>query len=269
MSKSVAQYIVDGLKLELNPKLEQHTETDLDTVCAITGERITQGIFWKHVIPSSTGEYLGLMSGMAFPYLGIPAAMAFKGSWNMGSRLIFEDGTMYHPYISTASAEKSERTCWRDLVRDVWPARQGQSCLCIITDDYKKKIWPMARTGELGMNTPVLLLDSDRLPPSKNIASPRRLVSRLALHRLTINWEKLIAVLDFVETVRAAGFGRQAISESLFTFYAALMENQSTVSSWEARLVELRETPEFAVALLIAQKDVAEQGKREKQLSFL
>ena len=47
---SVAQYIVNGLGLELNLNLAQYVETELDTVCAITGERISEGILWKHII---------------------------------------------------------------------------------------------------------------------------------------------------------------------------------------------------------------------------
>lgn len=247
--ESVAQYIYNGLNLELKPQLRKYVEGGLDTVCAITGECITEGILWHRVIPPSTAEYLDLMSGMAFPYLGLSAAAAFKGSWNMGSRLIFEDGTMYHPYISVQSAEKSERPYWSKVVRDVWLQRRGENCLCIVTDDYKKKIWPRARIGQLSANTQVLLFDS----------------GRLRLQNLTVDWEKLITVLDFVETVYVAGFNKQAISESLFICYAALMEHARQALDWEADLVKLRKTPEFAVSLLIAQKPL----KAEKQLELL
>lgn len=248
---SVAQYIVNGLKLELNPKLHKYIESELNTVCAITGERITEGIPWCRVIPSSTAEYLDLMSGMVFPYLGLSAAKAFKGSWNMSSRLIFEDETMYHPYISIESAEKNERSYWSKVVRDVWPARQGERCLCIITDNYQKKIWPQARVGQLGINTQVLLFDS----------------SRLHLQNLTINWEKLISVLDFVEVVYAAGFNKQAISKGLYICYAALTKHVQQALDWETKLIELRKTPEFAISLLIAQKPLKQKG--EKQLELL
>ena len=192
---SVADFIVNGLRCKLPESLKQHIENDLDTVCAITGEQITEGIPWKRVIPSSTGEYLDLMHGMAFPYLSLSAAAAFKGSWNMGSRFIFEDGTTYHPYIGAESAAKSERTFWSALVREVWPEREGQNCLCIVTDDYKKKIWPRASVGQLGVNTPVLLYDS----------------GRFVLQKLSINWQKLIEVLIFVEEVYSARFSKRAI----------------------------------------------------------
>ena len=158
---------------------------------------------------------------------------------------------MYHPYISAKSAEGSERTCWSAVVRDVWPRQKGENCLCVITDDYKKKIWPLARIGQLGVNTQVLLFDS----------------GRLQLQNLVVDWGKLIDVLDFIETVYAAGFNKQAISESLFICYAALIEHSKAALDWESKLVELRKTPEFNVAVLIAQKPLVQ--KEVDQLKLL
>lgn len=236
---SVAKFIVDGLKLELNEKLTRYIETDLDTVCAITGERITIGIPWKRVIPSSTAEYLDLMHGMSFPYLSIEASIAFKGSWNMASRLIFEDGAMHHPYIAAKSAAKSERPYWSELVRRVWPEREGQNCLCIFAGDFKKKVWPKASVGPMGANTPVLLFDPDRF----------------VLKNLSVDWSKLIEVLDFVEVVYKAGFNKRAIESGLYQNYKALVEHGPAAIEWESRLANMRDTPEFAVSILIAQKE--------------
>jgi hypothetical protein len=247
---SVAQYIVSGLKLELKPKLQEHIEHDLDTVCGITGERIQSGIPWHRVIPSSTAEYLDLMNGMVSPYLGLPAAAAFKGSWNMGSRLIFEDGTMYHPYIAAQSAEKSERPFWSALVREAYRERQGQNCLCIVTDDFKKKIWPKARIGKLGTNTQVLLFDSRRLKRQNSI----------------IDWARLIDMLDMVETIYTAGFNKQSIAEGLYNSYAALTEHGNQALDWETQLEKLRPLPEFAVALLIAQKPLKKKTEKQPRL---
>ena len=233
---TAAEMIVNGLRLELPEQLKQHIEP-VNTICCITGKKIDRGILWKWVIPSSTAECLDPMHGMAFPYVSIAAATAFKGSWNMGSRLIFQDGTMYHPYFSIDSAEKSERTYWSALVRAVWPERQNQNCLCIITDDFKKKIWPRAIVGGLGRNTPILLYDS----------------KRFILQNLIIDWQRLIQVLDFVEEVYEAGFNKSSIAESLYSHYAAFRAN-NTAMEWETRLQKLRREPEFLVALAIAQR---------------
>ena len=235
---SVADFIVDGLDLEMPEKLRQYIEPGLNTVCAVTGKRITEGIPWRRVIPSSTGEYLDLMHGMAFQYLSLAAATAFKGSWNMGSRLIFEDGTAYHPYIGAESASKSERTFWSTLVREVWPGREGQNCLCIVAGDYKKKVWPRATVGPLGANTPVYVLD------------PGRFVSK----NLQIDWGKLVEILDFIEEVYTTGFSKRAIENGLYSEYSAFSEDFERAMDYEQRLCELRLLPEFSVAILIAQK---------------
>lgn len=234
----VATIIVRGMGLSLPEKLERYIWRELDTTCAITGVHITEGIPWKRVIPSSTGEYLDLMHGMAFEYLSLSAAAAFKGSWNMGSRLIFADGTMYHPYIAAGSAAKSERTYWSALVREVWPARAGQMCLAIFAGDFKKKVWPRAAVGALGENTPVYVLDPDRH------------VSQL----LTVSWPRLLLVLDLVETVYTAGFSKRSIQAGLYGDYAVFAEQLRLALEWEAQLAEVRALPEFTVSILIAQK---------------
>jgi hypothetical protein len=145
---------------------------------------------------------------------------------------------MYHPYIGAESAAKSERTFWSALVREVWPKRQGQNCLCIVAGDYKKKVWPRATVGALGANTPVYVLD------------PGRFVSR----NLSIDWERLISVLDFIEEVYEAGFSKRAIENGLYSEYSALSEDFEKAMDYEQRLCELRSLPEFRVAILIAQK---------------
>jgi len=235
---NTAQLIVRGLQLTLPESLERYVERGLDTTCCITGSRITEGIAWYRVIPASTGEYLDLMHGMTFEYMSLDAAAAFKGSWNMGSRLIFEDGTAYHPYIASSSADANERTYWSALVREVWPGRAGQQCLCIVAGDFKKKVWPRARVGPLGSDTPVYVLDPDRFV-SQN---------------LTVNWERLIAMLDLMETIYTAGFSKAAIADGLYLHYAAFGIDPVRAIGWEAELQSVRGRPEFTMAILIAQR---------------
>lgn len=231
-----ADLLVTGLGLALPENLRRYVES-VDSVCAITGARITEGIPWAKVIPGSTGEYLDLMHGMAFSHVSVQAATAFKGSWNLGSRLIFEDGTMYHPFIASSSAEKSERTCWSDLVRMVWPKRAGQDCLCIMAGDFKKRVWDKATVGPLGRNTPVYVLD------------PTRFVSQ----NMRVDWEKMLSVLDFVEMVYDAGFSKDAICNGLHLHPAALAQLDDALA-WEDHLWDLRSLPEFSPAILVAQK---------------
>ncbi len=232
---SVVDFLVIGLGLQLPPDLEKYIEP-VDSVCCITGAPISRGIPWKRVIPGSTGEYLDLMHGMTFSHMSLAAAAAFKGSQNLGSRLIFEDGTHYHPCIAAESAN-DERPCWSKVVREVWPARAGQRVLCIIASDYKKRVWPRATLGLLGENTPVFLLDQERF----------------VMQNLLINWEWLLAVLNLVENVYGHGFSKQAIQHGLYLDYQAFV-SAPLAQRWERALAGLRSTAEFKVSILIAQK---------------
>ena len=181
------------------------------------------------------------------PYDGIPwdhatlvepAAVAYKNSWNLGSRLIFEDGTMYHPYIARESASKSDRPYWSALVREVWPKHQDQNCLCIFAGDFKKRVWNHVKVGPLGNNTPVYLLDPDR-HTSQN---------------LIISWQKLLDTLDFVEEVYDRGFSKSAIAENLYTHYSAMSTDFAGTLELEKTLSKIRHEPEFKIAILIAQR---------------
>lgn len=235
---NVAQLLINGMKLSLPGKLRRYIETGLDTYCAITGEHLTTGIEARHVIPASTGEYLDLLHGLTLPYLSIAAATAYKGSWNLGSRLIFEDGTHYHPFISAASANKSSRTYWSALVRDVYPAKKGIQCTCIITADFKKRIWPRAAVGALGNHVPVLLYDT----------------GRGIFKNLFVDWRRLIEVLEIVEEIYTAGYSKEAIVGGLYTNYAEFSADVGLALDYEARLEKVRHLAEFKIAILIAQK---------------
>lgn len=232
---NVAEMIVKGLEIsELDKKYKLEK---VDTFCGITGEPITQGIKAQKVVSSNTGEFLDLLHGRCTEYLGEMAARAFKGSWNMGSRLIFADGTMYHPLISNKSAEKQGRACWSSLVRDIWPVRKGEECLCIIATDFKKKVWPWAKTGVLGNNTPVLLFDS----------------KTDTLSNFYIDWQALVTILDEVEYLYTAGFSKQTIALNLWSDYSTAIEFQQTIQ-YEEKLRIWRQLPEFRIAIVIAQK---------------
>lgn len=239
---TVADMLVRGLDLELPENLIKRVEEGIDATCAITGKRIATGIGWRYVIPSSTGEYLDLLHGCGSLYVSISAAAAYKGSWNLGGRLIFDDGTQYRPFISTKSAT-AERPTWSRLVRDVWPGRQGQRCVCIIADDYKKRVWPRARVSTLGENACVYLLYGSR-GISKNVL---------------VSWPRLIDTLDTVEEIYTAGYNKFNISDGLYGNFALLNESPQRTVDYENSLAQIRHLPEFSIALLIAQKEIDEK----------
>lgn len=243
--QTVAEFLVRGLNLELPENLKRYIEDGLDTTCALTEKPIIQGIPWGRVIPTSTGEYLDLLHGCSLSHLSVEAAKAYKGSWNLGGRLIFEDGTQYHPFIGIKSAT-DERPCWSHLVRNIWPGRAGQQYMCIIADDYKKRVWPRARVATLGESSLIYLLYGKRAL-SKNVQ---------------VSWPRLIEVLDLVELVYNAGFSKNAIHDGLYTSYSAFSENLEGALDYESSLAEIRHLPEFLVALLIAQKELCEKVQK-------
>ena len=234
---TITSYIVQGMSI---PPLEKAPEpVPAGTRCALTGEPIERGYLVWDIINNTVGEYLDLLGGQPTGWISEDTARAFKGSWNMGSWLIFEDGTGYHPLISREQAEAQERPCWSDLVREVWPAREGEGVLCILATDVKKRVWPKARLGFLGRSTPVMIHD-----PKLNLSSVLR-----------INWTRMVEVLDMVEEIYALGFAKPNIRENLLRdLKRSSVAGYSKTIAWERELMGLRATPEFQMAYLIAQK---------------
>jgi hypothetical protein len=209
--------------------------------CALSGASIEVGYPVGEIITGATGDTLGLMNGnVANGYLSVPTARCFKGIRNVGGIVAFEDGTFYKPLISRDSAEKDvARPCWSGLVREIWPVRQGQRLVCILSTDVKKRTWPRAFVTTLGETTRVYLYDS----------------SRFLKENAFINWPEMLDVLDFVEAVYTAGFSKPDIETSLTGNHHLFLELEQA-AKWEAQLNALRGTPEFRFCSIIAQKEV-------------
>ncbi len=210
--------------------------------CAISGQFITEGYPVAAVVPKAAGEWLDMLSGQPTGWLCDDAARLFYGTntWNLGSRLIFADGTAYHPLIAPSPG----RPYWSQLVREVWPQRMGQLCVAILTTDVKKRLWPMARLGTLGAATPAVIYDTEQ-----NICSC-----------VPINWPVMLEILSIVEEVYSAGYSKRAIRESLYSEFGHLQEvGYQQTREWEKALGEYRDTMEFVMAVCIAQKKEEER----------
>ena len=234
---TVADLIVRGLDLPpYDGKAKPHDCPG--ALCAITGKPIDSGYRAQEIVSNNTGEFLALLHGDITGFVSEAAARAFKGSWNMGSRLIFEDGAMFHPLIS---GKDETRVTWSRLARDVWPSRAGERFVAIVATDYKKKIWPLARVGVLGDNAPVLLFDAGR-----NV-----------LATLWVNWPALIKVLDTVESALTLGFTKRAVAQNLLADAKTTMSvGLNRTLDAEYRLVDVRDRDEFKIAIVIAQKGI-------------
>jgi hypothetical protein len=235
---TVADYLVKGMNLpplENPPKIVNHTKRGN---CVITGLPITEGYEIWDVIPDSVGDFLDLLPNGTTGCISETAARAIKGTWNLGSRIIFEDGTHFHPLI--ARDKKGERPCWSDLVRQLWQERRGQSVLMILTTDPKKRTWTKARIGTLGSATPVMIYD----------------VSDSGLSSVqVIDWVVLLETLEIIEKIYSMGFSKNGIRFSLLREWSRVQSfGTRQIIDLDNKLKPLREKTEFAMAVLIAQK---------------
>lgn len=246
---TVSKFLVRGLgcqPLDMPP-----AELPEPGYCAVTGEPIAIGYRAMDIVPSSAGEFLDMLGGNVTGWLSEATAIAFKNTWNLGSRFIFEDGMHYHPLVDRAAAQKQDRGYWSDLVRHVWPGRANQRALIILTTDCKKRIWHKARIGTLGSKTAVYLHDADLAGVSAS---------------LWIDWQKLLSVLDFLEIVYTAGFSKRGIAHNVLSETRAVSTaGLAQAVTWERELRDLRGSGEFKVALIIAQKSEKNRGENDSE----
>lgn len=235
MSENVADYLARGLGMG---DLDQPpTKLDLSTRCLITGETIVEGYRPFDAVPNTLGEYLDLFPSGFDGYISVNVAKSFKNSWNLGNRLIFEDGTHYNPLI--ARDTKGERPHWSKLLRDLYPERVGQGVCAILVSDVKKRVWPKARVGVFGRNTPIFVYDASWLGVNRNVYCDVKIV---------------IEMLDFVERVYDLGFPKTCIGTNLFDdFASAETTGFQETSRLESELRTMRNQDEFIVSVLVAQ----------------
>lgn len=240
---SVASHLVQGMNLPtLNPDKFKLTGAPPSAQCALTGSPIEQGYPLWRVVPDSTSERLDLTRSGG-QWISETAARAWKGSWNLGSRVIFSDGTHYHPLIDYKQAAKQGRAAWCELAVNVWPERQGQDALVILATDVKKRVWPMARTGPLGKNTPVY------------IHAPGLGLSAC----VQLDWAQMLEALDLVTEIYTAGFSKRAIMETLL--WSTKTKNRLGLFQtleWERALRPWRGTYALTFSTLITQKTESE-----------
>jgi len=206
---------------------------------AITGVGLAQGYRAMDIVPKAAGEFLDLLRGNVDGWVSEATARAFKGTWNLGNRLIFEDGTHFYPLIGRESARKRGRACWSDLVRNVWASRRGERLLVILTTDFRKRLWPRARIGTLGQATAAYIHDANL-----NVSSLAQ-----------IDWPGMLATLGLVERVYLAGFSKRGIINGLLSEFKAVQSvGMLSAVDWEKQLQAVRGGYEFTMAAIIAQK---------------
>jgi hypothetical protein len=145
------------------------------------------------------------------------------------------DGIGYLPMIARESALKEGRACWSDLVRS---AKHGAPCVFILSTDTKKRVWPGARAGIIGSNTPILLYDGE-----------------LSLNGCVfVDWRQMLDALDLVEDVYSCGFTKQQIFTSLFSDIEKFEISADDILSLEGALKNIRTSSYSSFIQLISQK---------------
>lgn len=243
-----ADYLVRGLQLA---PLDTPPEVVPEGAhCVITGQPIGQGYPVANMVTGATNEFLDCFRGGVGGWVSEAAAICFKnadprkGNPTARACMVFEDGTYYNPLISRESAATQDgREAWSDRVREVWPERQGQRALIILTTDMKRRLWPKARIGALGSRTPVLCYDAQSAGAEVQL----------------IDWARMLACLDLVEEVYTARFTKGAIRECLWhNWNVAQALGIWPTREYERGLAGWRGSAEFWMAALIAQRGTDE-----------
>ncbi len=239
--ETVADLLVKGLGL--GPLEERPIDAPEGARSCISGQSLSYGYHAADFATKSTSDPLTQFHGNPGGWISENEGICFRnnnpreGMPTSRQCLVFADGTYYYPLISRESAAKQARPCWSDLVREIWPARAGQTMAMLLTTDPKKRLWPMATTGPLGSRTPVYLYANG------------------AAQTVYCDWPSLLIWLQAIEIIYEMGFTKRAISESLMSDYRIATEvGLAETRRLDDSLVSGRQLPWFDVALLIAQR---------------
>lgn len=211
------------------------------TRCAVSGQPIAHGYPLRVCWPSSLSDAPEIFRGGG-RWIS-PAAAACLGAScahadNRASRSLIavagRPGLL--PMIARDSARAQDRPCWSELVRQLWRDHAGATAVLVLSTSTKRRVWPGARVGTIGATTPIYVHD-DETPVSAC---------------LTVDWPALLACLDLVESIYAAGVPKATMAESVL--FIGERWPLADRLRWERALRPWRARPEFIVARLIAQK---------------
>ena len=205
-----------------------------NTVCAFSGEPITEGVKLAKVIKPATSNLADTFR-YASEFVSVATAKCFAASRELRGNLFITDTGIEKPMISAKSAAKANRRAWRDLITDYLD--NPTPAVLILTDESKRRLWIDAAVSE---GNPLQMF-----------------VNNTEISRtLKLDAEMLITALKRVQDCLQAGFSKQAIRTSLFTHRDGTLK----IGLIETRLkenifVQLRKHTEFSVATMIGSID--------------
>lgn len=211
----------------------------LNTRCALSGEEIPVGYPVASVVAKATADFADTFRTPS-AWLSEEAARLFKANTLMRGNLLALPGRGLRPFVALASATE-ERPAWRDLLRQIAP---GTQTVAIITDNHKRRLWPQARLSRFGEAWRPLFVVGDEE------------------RSLCVDVARLRECLDMVEFIYGLGFTKAVIRDGLVSVYAKKAIRAvglARAQELEAALREWRGSDEFALAVFVAQKFVAQK----------
>lgn len=130
-----------------------------------------------------------------------------------------------------------DRPCWTDFLAHL---EIGATCVTILADDTKKRLWPDARISRIGPSWEPYL-------QTTNIC-----------RNLRIDYERFLDALSLTEEVYGMGFSKNAIMESLLdpsSRKAIQLVGWDIVTQLDRALAAWRSTDELLLAAYISQKE--------------
>lgn len=287
---STTEMLAAVMELELPAKLKCH-ELPKGTFCTVTGVPITEGYAVMDVTTPATTEFLDCFKGQVTGFVSVSTARCFKSAAPSKKYLVkgkpvanptakshfavqVEDEVLYQsPVFDPVTAVVNETVSWSACAREAWEKHRGRHVFIVITPDFKRRLWPYARTSILSESTFVYILNKDY-----NLDGT-----------FCVNWGQLIEFLDIAEEVYRIGFSKKSMLQTLFTTPVSVLQKigvnyteekakeetkeryqmrcqiaaQIRASELEKTLKPIRSSIEFQIAVMFATKDLTEKEKEK------
>lgn len=215
------------------PPISNISPVDLPegSVCVLSGQPIRRGYRVMDVVTSANTEFLDQFAGQVEGYVSENAALCYRAGApttksRVNGRMVanacakshlaieLQGGEVWYvsPAIDPNTAIKNNTLTWSEAVRYAWRDYAGHRAFIIMTPDFKRRLWPYARAGVLGEETPVYLLNK-----TYNLDGLQK-----------VNWPELVETLNIVERFYNKGYSKDAIRNSLLQAPNTLTEKLGT-----------------------------------------
>lgn len=173
-----------------------------------------------------------------FRFGGSHVCLACAWMFGMGKgkpgNFIAYPGRFEQAVISVESVVEDKRP-WLTIIREIAALPPETPVAGVLTTDVKIRLWPRARLYSVGRFG--LYVHCPDYDISQNIECD--------IH-------ELLAAIDLMLPILAAGFAKASLWYGLYRDYTRITKHLDKAPGWESRLREIRHTPVFLPALLMA-----------------